>query len=397
MKQTFLYILMMLTAVSLGACSGGKEEKETHDEHGHEHEHEAGETEEIELTAEQMETVGITLGPVEKRSMDAVVNASGELAVSTLSEGTISPTVGGIVNEIFIKEGDYVKAGQIVARMQSTELAPLQQEYITAVAEEKAAAQEFERQKKLSDHGAGVKKNLEQAQAAVQIAQSKIEGIVKRLEPYGIDPRTNGNFINSFPVKSEVSGTVSRMMVSKGGFADMQTPIATVVDNSNIYCVLKIFEKDLPLIKVGQQADLRLTNTNDGTFMGKIAEIYDRFDPETRTIPVKVVISGARGRLIPGMAVSGTINTGNDSSEAVPEDAIVSSGDKHYVFMLEDIHEENGTKKYCFVKKEVAVGVTELGYSQIMPVDNIPPDAQIVVSNAFYLNSMASDHGEHSH
>ena len=398
MRRTLLYIMMLLPALWLASCSG-KGEHDSHSETGkeHEEEHEHGENEEIELTAEQMETVGIVLGSVEKRSMSEVVNATGELAVSTLSEGVITPIVSGIVNELFIKEGDYVKAGQVVARIQSNELAPLQQEYLTAAAEEKAATQEYDRQVKLSEHGAGVRKNLEQAQAAVQVARSRTEGIVKRLAPYGIDPRTDGNFSGSFPVKSEVSGMVSKMNVSKGGYADMQTPIATVVDNSNIYCVLKIFEKDLPSIKVGQQADLRLTNTNEGTFMGKITEIYDTFDPETKTIPVKVAVSGARGRLIPGMSVSAVINTSNDTSEAVPEEAVVSSGDKHYVFMLSDTHEENGVKKFCFVKKEVTIGVTELGLTQIMPVDNIPEDARIVVSNAFYLNSMAADHGEHSH
>lgn len=396
MKRIFLYILTLSAILSLGACSGERVAA-SHDDHEHEQEHEHGETDEIELTEQQMETVGITLGTIEKRSMAEVVNATGELAVSSLSEGVISPVVGGIVTNVLIKEGDYVKAGQTVAYMRSTELAPLQQEYISAMAEENAARQEFERQTALSEHGAGVKKNLDQARSALKIAQAKTEGIVKRLQPYGIDPRTSGNFIEKFPVKSTVSGTVVKMMCSKGGYADMQSPIANVTDTSNIYCVLNIFEKDLPLIKVGQQADLRLINSPEDSFMGKVAEIYDTFDRETKTIPIKVTMSGARGRLIPGMSVSAVINTSNDSCEALPESAVVSSGDKYYVFVLEDTHQEDGVKKYCFVKKEVRVGVTELGYTQITPVDEIDSDAKVVVSNAFYLNSMTSDHGEHSH
>lgn len=397
MRHLYTYIFLMALTLSLAGCRNSADSHEGHDhERSHDHQHE-GEAEEIELSASQMKTVGITLGTMETRRMSEIVNATGELAVSSLSDGVITPRLGGILTRVLIKEGDRVSAGQTVAYMQSAELAPLQQEYMTAVAEENAAKGEYERQKALADHGAGIKKNLDQALSALKIAQARTEGIRKRLLPYGIDPAKDPDFINNLPIKSEVSGTVVKMNLSKGAYADVQTPIAQIVDNSGIFCILNIFEKDLPLIKSGLQVDLKLTNSPSEVFLGKVVEIFDTFDTVTKTVPVKVTISGATGRLIPGMAVSAVINTGNDSAEALPEEAVVSSGDKKYIFVLEDIHKEGGEEKYCFTKKEVITGARELGYVEIRPVDEIAPDAKIVVTNAFYLNSMASDHGEHSH
>ena len=392
-----LIFLMMLFAASCGHRGEEHETTEAHEHGGHDEHGEHGEeSEEIELSQKQMETVGITLGTVSSRVMTEGVHATGELAVSSLSEGTITSRFSGILTKVLIKEGDYVKAGQVVAYIQSQELAPLQQEYLNAMAEEKMARQEYERQKTLAEHGAGIRKNLDQAGAALNVAEAKTLGIARRIEAYGVKA-TGSNYVESFPVKSEVSGRISNVTGRTGGYADMQTPIATVIDNSALYCILNIFEKDIPKIKVGQSVDLKMTNNPTEPFIGKIAEIYQSFDTETKTVPVKVTISGARGTLIPGMAVSGLINTSNVGSETVPEDAVVSSGGRYYIFMLEDTHQEDGEKKYCFVKKEVNIGVTEMGFVEIMPIDEIPPEAQIVTSNAFYLNSMSSDHGEHSH
>ena len=401
MKRHILYLTLMLTLL-LSSCAHKGEEGDTHDhetaeKHGHDHDGDEEESDEIELTQLQMETVGIELGVIERKRISEVIHANGQLAVGSQSEGMITPLLNGVITKIMIKEGDYVGEGQIVAYVESTELAPLRQEYLVAVSEEKMARQEYERQKALAAQGAGVRKNLEIAEAALKVAEAKTEGIIKRLEPYGVNPKTGGEFTISMPVKSEVAGTVSKVNGRAGGYADMQTPIATVTNYSEIYGVLQVFEKDLSQIYIGQYADLKLTNNPGNTFYGKVTEIYKTIDPATKTIPVRVELSGARGTLIPGMALTGAFDTNSTSSETLPEEAVVSSGGRNYIFMLSEVHEENGGKNYVFVKKEVNVGAREMGRVEIMPLDHIPEDAKIVVANAFYLNSMAADHGEHSH
>jgi cobalt-zinc-cadmium efflux system membrane fusion protein len=97
------------------------------------------------------------------------------------------------------------------------------------------------------------------------------------------------------------------------------------------------------------------------------------------------------------MYVSGLINTGKQKTQAVPNDAVVSKDGKKYIFVLEEEDESEQGKSFHFAAVEVIAGVSELGYTQITPVGELSEDATIVKSNAFYVGSMSSDHGEHGH
>ena len=95
------------------------------------------------------------------------------------------------------------------------------------------------------------------------------------------------------------------------------------------------------------------------------------------------------------MYVTGLINIGRQKTAAVPNDAIVSREGKKYIFILEKEAKENNVKVYHFTQAEVITGVSELGYTQITPVGRLDEATTIVRTNAFYLSSMSSDHGEH--
>ena len=389
-----------------------------HEEHGQGHEHEHGEGEEsgeVELTQAQMNAVGIRLGTFEARVISETVRASGRLEISAASEGIVAPAAAGKVSRLLVSEGKYIKAGEVVAWMEAPEIITIRQQIAEARQEVDAAQVEVTRQEALAAQGAGIRKNLDNARAVLQMARLKLEGCKKQLSVYGLSPDSKEG--TSFPVKSGVSGVVTSIEVAAGGYADMQTPILKVVNNDAVYCMLQVPEKDISGIKVGMDVDMQLTNDPSHTFIGKVEKINPVMDMETHTIPVKVTIAGntGSGPLIPGMAVSAGISTGGTSSTALPDGAIVASGGKSYIFVLEseshddeaDEHEHEHEEKhshegttqesYHFKKIEVATGPTALGWTAVTPLQELPADARVVVSGAFYLNSMISDHGEHNH
>jgi cobalt-zinc-cadmium efflux system membrane fusion protein len=99
--------------------------------------------------------------------------------------------------------------------------------------------------------------------------------------------------------------------------------------------------------------------------------------------------------MIPGMAVTALINSEAEEVDALPDDAVVSAGGKSYIFVLDGVAQgDDDAKSYHFVKTEVVEGAKALGYTQITPINPLPQDATVVIANAFYLNSMASDHGD---
>lgn len=393
--NAILSLLLILGTPFLftGCGSHSGEEGEEH-ENGHEHEHE-GETFEVEVSEEQMNAVGITLGHPESRSISETLPVNGVLAIDPKNEAVAAPPVGGTVSRICVSPGDRVSKGTVVAYVDVYELATLRSELLTAKAEERAAKIEADRQEALAAQGAGVRKNLDNARSNLNIAQTRVQGIASRIRQYGASPEGSDN---SIPVKADISGVVTEVMASNGAFADMQSPILKIADISNLYCNLQVLEKDLNQIKQGQTVEMRLTNDPEVTFTGKVIDVNPVLDPETKTTPVKVsVVMDQKAMIVPGMAVSANISLSGKQGMALPEGAIVKAGDKSYIFVLEDVHNEDGKKMYHFEKREVICGPTTLGYTEITPLEDLEADAQIVVTNAFFLNSMSSDHGEHNH
>jgi cobalt-zinc-cadmium efflux system membrane fusion protein len=392
MKLIYLAIAAATFATFPCACSSSSKADTEQAE-----EEEEGETNEVDITETQLNIVGIKLGQIERKSLSNVVRATGQLAVNPQDEAVVSPLYSGIISRICVVEGQRVKAGQTIAYIENTDIVAAQQNYLTAAQEKDIAQQEYNRQKSLADQGAGVRKNLEQAEAALKVAQTKQNGLAQQLRQLGINPVSvgQGSISNTIAVSSPITGVVSKVYAKTGSYADMQTPIASVVNNDAVYCELQIFEKYLSQVGQGQRVEVKLTNAPEQLIPGEIIDINHAIDPETKTLTVRVKLLNHDAEMIPGMAVTALINSEAEEVDALPDDAVVSAGGKSYIFVLDGIAQgDDDAKTYHFVKTEVVEGAKALGYTQITPINPLPQDATVVIANAFYLNSMASDHGD---
>lgn len=389
-----VFIALVLPACAGGGGSAGAGDHEAHDAHGDEH----GEAVEVELSQAQMDAVGIKLGNIELRDMEDLVSTTGVLEVAPQSEAVVAPKLPGTVSRILVSPGQRVERGAVVAYIESPELLSLAQEFGVARTETEAARIEFERQEALDAQGAGVRKNLDYARSQFNIAQQREQGLAARIRAYGVAPSDRLSS-GTYPLKAEISGTVTQVSAGIGSFADMQAPVARIVDSKAVYCKLLVLEKDIDRIRKGSAVELSLINNSAAVIAGEVQEINPVLEEGNRSIPVIVKLMGERPDvpLIPGMAVSGRIFTGENRAEAVPEEAVVRSGGRSFIFVLEDEHEEDGQKMYHFEKVEVVSGNPSMGYVAVKPMTPLDPDARIVTSGAFYLNSMSTEHGEHSH
>lgn len=392
-RLNFVYILL---GVLLCACgSAGSHEGEEGEEHGHGHGHNE-ESFELELTQAQMDAVGIRMGSMEQREMADMFSAPGTLEVDPGSLSVVTSRLPGTVSRITVVEGQRVSAGQTVAVVESPELLSLRQEYELARQEVETARMEFERQQALASQGAGIRKNLDIARAALSRAELTAQGIMARIKSCGATADGSGA---SLAVKADISGVVTSVSAEIGSYADMQLPLATIANTDALFCRLNVLEKDVARLAVGMGVEMRLTNNPDVSFSGKVADVTPLLDATSRTVPVRVALGADRpaSGLVPGMAVNAALSLGGERHDALPEGAVVSSGGKSYIFVLEDKHEEEGQTAYHFEKREVMAGTPSGGYVPVTPMQPLEGDALIVVEGAFYLNSMASDHGEHSH
>ena len=384
--------LIVISCLGLLLSCSGNTERSKNDSKPEDEKAETQEApQDLSFSLKQMNTVGIETGPMEKKNLNAIVKANGQLAVPPQNKADVSILSGGIMNHIYVLEGQQVRRGQTLATIANQDLIKIQQDYLAAINNFSYIEAEYKRQTQLKAAGAGTGKSYQLAEASYKAEQSRIRAYQSQLKQLGIAPAriSDGNIVSEFPVRSPISGTVGQVIVNTGAFVQPGTSIMEVVDNSKIHCDLTVFEKDLMQVKVGQKVAFQLTNQDNHLITGTINGINKSFENESKGVIVHAVIDNKEHRnLIPGMYVTALISTGSQLMPAVPVDAVVRSQGKSYIFLVTGTESEKGSEQVLHFKKvEVRTGVRELGYVEIKLLNPLPENAQVVLKGAFYLES----------
>lgn len=395
-KHILLSVLFYVGLLAMNSCGN-------HDAHNHSNEeaaHEYSETESstTSLSKAQMQAVGVVLGKVENKELTSTIQANGVLKVPNNSRANISSIYGGIIQSINVEIGDNVKKGQVIATIANPQFVQLQEEYLAASSKLLFAEQEHQRQNDLNKGNAGALKNLQNATAELDMLRSKQSSLKQQIILMGINP-TNISSSNLKPVisvTSPLSGTVSNLYAIIGAYVDATSPIAEIVDNASLHLDLHIFEKDLPLLKIGQVIHFTLTNNPVTEYDAKIYSIGSSFESESKTISVHCDVTGNKQGLIDGMNISAIVSLNNVTQPAVPNDAIVNANNKDYVFIVKNSEKTDSTN-FNFERIEVVKGVSNMGYTAITFVKNIPENTTIVSKGAFFINAKLTNTGEHEH
>lgn len=349
----------------------------------------------IPLSEKQVKAVDLKMDEAQEREMDAMLHVNGSLVLRAQDMGNVSSLMGGIVKNVYVKEGQMVSRGQVVATIENTDVVTLQREYYTAYKESEMARLELDRQKTLASAGAGIKKTLQMSEKNYKVAQANLLGTGRQLQQMGISTKqvAKGKFTTVFPLRAPISGTVSDMQASLGSYADMQTPLMKIRNNHAVECDLNVFEKDIAKVKVGDQVLVSLTNQPGVNVSGRVYGMNQYLNKGTKSVAVHVKLDAKRGaKLFEGMYVSGQIATGRQLCMTLPDKAIVSADGKQYVFALNQQHSKGGT--YSFSRHEVTTGVSNNGYTEVTLCKHLKKGQKIVTDNAFYLASLTGDHGE---
>lgn len=400
--DTFFGLLISATLLSLMSCDNSK--TKTTEETATKTDITQKEEGIVEVTPEQMKAVDIEMGVIEQQNLSSVVKASGQLTVAPQNKAVVNALVGGVIRKINVIAGQQVRKGQVVASIENPDFIRLQQDYLTSKDNIVYLAQEFERQRILKEADAGIGKVYQQASANYAAEQSRLRTLEAQLQQIHINPAQvrKGNLITQVPVLTPISGTVGNINLSVGTYTDASSPIMEIVNNSTVYCELQVFEKDIAKVRTGQKVNFMLTNQSNKQLSGQVYGINKTLNTGVRAATVHATINNvAPLKLIAGQYVTALIETGKQSVQAVPKDAIVKANDKTYIFVFEGTEQEPVKKdtddkeadtrtvqeKYRFKMMEVITGVEELGYVEIKLIVELKPDTEIVTKGAFYLYS----------
>ena len=435
MKSLINIIFVCTSLLLLNSCGEAHKEGDGHN-HGttSSADHEEATATVTTLTQEQIKAVGITLGTIEYKQLTASIKANGALRVPNNNKGNATSLYGGVVKTLTVQIGDHVKKGQVIATIANPQFIQLQEEYLTIDSRITLAEQEMQRQKELSEGNAGAKKNLQSATAELNTLRTRKASLQQQIQLMGINPNTvsNSNLRSALTVTSPISGTVSNVFAKIGSYVDVAFPVIEIVDNSSLHLDLQVFEKDLPKIKVGQIIHFTLTNNPEKEYDATVFSIGSSFENESKSIAVHAKVSGTPTGLIDGMNITGIVSLDHVKSPAVPNEAIVEADGKYYIFIQTDReaqehHEENRhddhghahdegeathnhtdeteagkhaneqVKTMNFEKTEVIKGVSDLGYTAVTFITEVPANVKIVTKGAFFINAKLSNTGGHQH
>ncbi len=440
MKKFIILLSIGATSWMFTSCHQHKaNEEHNHGEeagHSEAHEDEHENTNTATLSPEQMKSIKIEMGSIEKKQLTSSLKANGILKVPNQNKANATALSGGVIKSILVQPGNKVNTGQMIATITNNSFIMLQEEYLVTTSKAVLAELEVTRQKELQTGNAGALKILQASEAELGVLKARKSSLQKQLQLVGINATTltSESIRSTVNISSPISGTVGNVMVNIGSFVDANDPIAEIIDNSQLHLDLYVYEKDLLKLKVGQTIHFTLTNYPGKEYDAIVYSISNTFEQSTKAIAVHAKVQGNKTGLIDGMNITALVSLEKANVDAVPTSAIVNHEGQDYIFIVTDEHSEeehyehneagekahdhdehghhhdekqenepHGEKEHkeegtTFEKIPIRKGTTDVGYSEITLLKEIPANAKIVTNGAFFILAKMSNKGEgHQH
>lgn len=412
MKKLLIITSLLVSLFLLASCEREKgaeqKEKPKTEQPAGEGAHEAHENPgTTSLTAAQIKSIGVEMGLIEEKELTAALKANGTLKVPNQNRATVNTLYSGVIQTLKIQPGDNVRKGQVIATLANPDFMRLQEEYVAVNDRIGLAELEYNRQKELSAGNAGALKNFQAATTELKTLQTRRNTLNQQILLMGIDPSqlSSGKLVSILSVKSPISGVVSSVTAQIGSYVDLTSPIAEIVDNSQLHLDLFVYEKDLPRIRNNQIIHFTLTNAPGREYDARIFSLGSSFEGESKAVSVHAKVMGNKTGLIDGMNITAAVSLEKARVPAVPTDAVVNYQGQDYIFIVADPHtggdhheEDKSDAEITFEKVAVAKGTTDVGYTEITLLKPIPKNARVVVKGAFFvLAKMTNSGGEHEH
>lgn len=351
----------------------GGEEGEGHDEEGA-----------IKLTPEQMEVSGITIVPVRQGSLSHQVNVPGRIVADADRMAQIVPKVSGIVIEARKNLGDKVEKGEVLALIESREMAEASAEYQAAQRAAELARTTHNREKTLWEKKVTAEQDYLTAKNAWQEAQIRLDLAKQKMQTLG-GVGDKGTPSRYHELKSPLDGLVIERDLTLGAFADTSSRAFTVADLSVLWVETSIAPNDLPRVREGQSAIVESAGKQGE---GKLIFVSPVINPDTRSAKAIIELDNPDGQWRSGDYSNVSIVTSTQSTGmTIPLQAIQTIEGKPVVF----VRTEDG-----FEKREVVTGKKDDRNVEIS--SGLEPGEQIAIGNTFVLKAEAGkSEAEHSH
>lgn len=349
----------------------------------------------VKIEQQNQQRAGITIAPVEVRTMPQLLTVPGQVAMDEQHTSHIGAIADGRITAVYVLPGAAVRRGTILAQLHSHSVhetvGALIQAFAAADRQRSAVvfaqqavdrythlysiqAASLEEKQHADQMLAQARQDLVDAQANVHMEREHLSELLQ-VSPESLTP-TNLYDRELIPIRSPIDGVVVTRNVTVGQVVDTGFEAFAVSNLAFVWVMAAVNEKDLALVHNGASADVVTQAFADTAFPAHVAMIGDTLDPETRTIPVRIAVQNPGTRLRPGMFASAHIS-GPQTRTAlfIPEDALQDVNGNQVVSTTAD-----GS---TFRTQIVKLGTRSEGRVEV--IEGLKPGDRLVVKGAFMV------------
>lgn len=276
----------------------------------------------VRITAERQQLIGVKTDTARVERVQRTIRTTGKVAFDETTISHVHTKVSGYIEDVFADfAGKFVRKGDPLFTIYSPDLVATQQEYLIAL----------RGQKSLGD--APYPELRQGAESLVRAAKERLrlwdvsEADIRALESSGTVKRT-------LTIHSPASGVVTeRAVYQHGRYVTPETDLYTIANLSRIWVLADIFESEMPYVKAGQAALMRLSYAPGRTYAGRVTFVYPTLDPKTRTAQARLEFPNPGYALKPEMFADVELKVDYGTHVTAPQEAVLDAGTEQVVFV----------------------------------------------------------------
>src|SRR5665213_8202 len=319
----------------------------------------------VQLTNEQMNSIGVKSGTVEYKQLNDEIRATGTVDVDERLQSSVQVRFSGYIRKVFADATyQYVRKGDPLFTIYSPELVATQEEYLLARRNQSALS------------GSSV-------DGVASGASSLTTASEQRLRQWDIPSseiaklQETGKAINELTINSPASGYIMERNVLPNMYVEPATKLYALADLSRVWVNAQVFQNDVGRLKRGDSASITVDAYPGRTFQGSVEEILPQVDMTTRTVKVRLAVNNAGITLKPGMFVNVDLKSALGRQLVIPASAVFETGTRQVVFA----DHGNGSIEPHDVTLGARVG------DDFIVLKGLEPHQRIVTSANFLLDS----------
>lgn len=383
-----------------GHGSGGHTEGERDGPEGH-----------VGMTSEQIEAAKIVVEPVAAGTLARRLVVPGLVTPDSDRVARVAAKVIGTVAEMRKRLGDTVEKGEIVATLDSREVADAKSEYFAATVNLDLQKTLFEREQQLWDKRISAEQQYLRARNTFTEAQLRVELASQKLQALGLtegeiaalDRRTSAvrtasasaaapvstSGMQRYALRAPLAGRVVERKVDLGapvGGEGQEKELYVIADLSSVWIELSVPTGDLPTIREGQE--VAISSGSGAPSKGRIVFVSPILNQETRSARVIASVENKDLAWRPGSYVTAQVTVAEETVDLrLPRAALQTIAGEQVVFVRNDAG---------FEKREVALGKTDDASAEV--VFGLDPGDRVAVANSFLLKAeLGKAEAEHAH